>query len=50
MELDHVIISSYFLVISFSADSRRDIVSYKPKYVHEVLVYPLVKCAHEKSV
>ena len=31
-----------------SADSRRVVVSYKQKYVHEVLVYFLVKLAQEK--
>ena len=33
-----------------SPDSRRFVVSYKRKYVHEVLVHCLVKLAHEKSV
>ena len=33
-----------------SADSRRVVVSYKRKYVHEVLVNHLVKLAQEKSV
>ena len=33
-----------------SADSRRDVVSYKRKYVHEVLVNHLVKLAREKFV
>ena len=32
------------------ADSRRVVVSYKQKYVHEVLVNNLVKLAQEKSV
>ena len=36
MEIDHVIISTVILLPS--ADSRRVVVSYKPKYVHEVLV------------
>ena len=31
-------------------DSRRVVVSYKQKYVHEVLVYPLVKLIKERSV
>ena len=31
-----------------SADSRRTVVIYKRKYVHEVLVNPLVKLAQEK--
>ena len=33
-----------------STDSRRVVVSYKRKYVHEVLVNCLVKLAQEKSV
>ena len=33
-----------------SADSSRVVVSYKRKYVHEVLVYFLVKLAQEKNV
>ena len=33
-----------------SSDSRRVIVSYKRKYVHEVLVTHIVKLAQEKSV
>ena len=33
-----------------SADSRRVVVSYKRKYVHEVLVNHLVKLAQEKSM
>ena len=33
-----------------SADSRRVVVSYKQKYVHEVLVNRLVKLAQEKRV
>ena len=32
-----------------SADSREVVVSYKQKYVHEVLVYCLVKLAQEKE-
>ena len=32
------------------ADSRRVVVSYKRKYVHEVLINGLVKLAKEKSV
>ena len=32
------------------ADSRRVVVSYKPKYVHEVLVKPLAEVSHEKSL
>ena len=32
-----------------SADSRRDVVSYKRKYVHQVLVNCLVKFAQEKK-
>ena len=33
-----------------SADSRRGVVSYKQKYVHEVLVNCLVKLGQEKTV
>ena len=47
VEIDHKIISMAFLLPS--ADSRR-VVSYKGKYVYEVLVYLLVKLALEKSV
>ena len=41
MEIDHEIISTAVLLPS--ADSRRVVVSYKRKYVHEVLVNNLVK-------
>ena len=44
VEIDHEIIS---MAIHPSADSRR-VVSYKQKYVHEVLVNCLVKRAQEK--
>ena len=37
-------------MIDPSADSRRVVVSYKRKYVQEVLVNRLVKLAQEKSV
>ena len=47
-EIEHEVISMDILLPS--ADSRRVIVSYKRKYVHEVLVNPLVKPAQEKSV
>ena len=47
-EIDHEIISTVIFLLS--ADSRRVVVSYKPKYVHEVLVNRLVKLAQEKSV
>ena len=43
--IDHEIISTSILP---SADSRRVVVSYKQKYVHEVLVNPLVKLDQEK--
>ena len=43
-----------YFVRSFSSlllnHSRRVVVSYKPKYVHKVLVNRLVKIAQEKSV
>ena len=48
VEIDHEIISTAILLPS--ADSRRVVVSYKRKYVHEVLVNRLVKLAQEKSV
>ena len=40
VEIDHEIIST--------ADSKRVVVSYKYKYVHDVLVKPLVQLAQEK--
>ena len=43
-EIDHEIISMAILLSS--ADSRR-VVSSKQKYVHEVLINPLVKLAQE---
>ena len=48
IEIDHVIIS--MAILHPSADLRRVAVSYKRKYVHEVLVNRLVKFAQEKSV
>ena len=43
VEIDHDIISTAFLLSS--ADSRRVVVSYKRKYVHEILVNgPGKKC------
>ena len=47
-EVHHEIISTAILLPS--ADSRRVVVSYKRKYVHEVLVNNLVQLAQEKSV
>ena len=47
-EIDHEIFSTAILLPS--ADSRRLVVSYKQKYVHEVLVNCLVKLAQEKCV
>ena len=47
-EIDHEIISTAILLPS--ADSRRVVVSYKPKYVHEVLVNYLIKLAHVKNM
>ena len=32
-----------------SADSRRVVFSYKPKYVHKVLINRLVNLAHKKA-
>ena len=46
--VEHEIISTTILLPS--PDSRRVVVSYKRKYVHEVLVNHLVKLAQEKSV
>ena len=46
VEIDHEIVSTIILLLS--ADSRRMVVSYKRKYVHEVLVNCLVKLAQEK--
>ena len=48
VEIDHEIIST--VIFLPSTDSRRVVVSYKRKYVHEVLVNCLVKLAEEKSV
>ena len=48
LEIDHEIISTPFLLPS--AHSRRGVVSYKGKYMHEVLVNCLVKLAQEKNV
>ena len=47
-EIDHEIIFAAILLPS--ADSRRVVVSYKQKYVHEVLLNRLVKLAQEKRV
>ena len=47
-EIDHEIISKPILLPS--TDSRRIVVSYKQKYVHEVLVNRLVKLAQESVV
>ena len=47
VEIDHEIIS---VAILPSANSRRVVVSYKRKYVHQVLVDGIVKLAQEKSV
>ena len=48
MEIDHEIISTAIFLPY--VDSRRVVVSYKRKYVQEVLVNCLVKLAQEKSV
>ena len=47
VEIEHEIISTDILLPS--ADSRRVVISYKQKYVHEVLAYCLVKLAQEKK-
>ena len=46
-EIDHEIISTAILPF---ADSRRVVVNYKQKYVHEVLVNCLVKLIQENIV
>ena len=48
VEIDNEIISTAILLSP--ADSRRVVVSYKRKYVQEVLVNRLVKLGQEKSV
>ena len=48
VEIDHEILSMAILLPS--ADSRRVVVSYKRKYVQEVLVNRFVKPAQEKKV
>ena len=47
-EIGHEIISTAILLPS--ADSRRVDISYKQKYVHQVLIYRIVKLAQEKRV
>ena len=47
VEINHKIISTVILLPP--SDSRRVVVSYKQKYVQEVLVRCLVKLAKEKS-
>ena len=47
-EIDHEIIPTAILLPS--ADSRRVVVSYERKYVHEVLANCLVMLAQEKNV
>ena len=49
MEIDHEIISTVIL-FPYVIHLRRVVVSYKRKYVHEVLVNCLFKLAQEKSV
>ena len=48
VEIDHDIISTSILFPA--AESRRVVVSYKPKYVHEVLVNCLVKLAQSTGL
>ena len=48
VEIDHEIISKVILLPS--SDSRSVVVSYKQKYVHEVLINCLVKLAQKKGV
>ena len=49
VEIDHEIISTVILLLPLIY-SRRVVVSYKRKYVHKLLVNPLLKPAQEKSV
>ena len=48
VEIDHEIVSMAILVPY--ADTRRVVVCYKRKHVHQVLVNHLVKLVQEKSV
>ena len=48
VEIDHEIISMVILLPL--TDSRKVVISYKRKYIHEVLVNCIVKLAQEKSV
>ena len=48
VEIDHEIISTVILLPSADSFSRRVVVSYKRKYVHELLVIRLFKPAQEK--
>ena len=48
VEIDHEIISTVILVPSAESFNKDNIVSYKRKYVHEVLVNLLFKLAQEK--
>ena len=50
VEIDHEIISTGLYCHSPSADGRRVVVSYKRKYVHEVLVNGVVKLVDELTV
>ena len=45
VEINHEIIFFYTAILLPSSDSRRVVVSYKRKYVHEVLVNRLDKLA-----
>ena len=49
MEIDHEMISTVILLLPL-IHSRRVVVSYKRKFVHELLVNRLFKPAQEKSV
>ena len=49
VEIDHEVISMVIL-FPFADHSRRVVVSYKRKYLHEVLVNCLFKLAQEESV
>ena len=50
VEIDYEIISMVILLLNPLYHSKRIVVSYNRKYVHEVLVNCLFKLAQEKSV
>ena len=50
VEIDHEIISIVILLLPLIQEGLLSVITYKGKYVHEVLVNRLVKLAQEKSV